>query len=92
MFEAKYGKKGASGLADWVQAPGYTQPKPLSDEFYLVSGKDSASSSGTCVFTWPQKFLGDRSLWMNPTDAERLGITSGDTVEVTGIDTGLRAA
>lgn len=92
MFEAKYGKKGASGLADWVQAPGYTQPKPLSDEFYLVSGKDSASSSGTCVFTWPQKFLGDRSLWMNPTDAERLGITSGDTVEVTGIDTGVKGS
>ncbi|MDO4938198.1 MAG: molybdopterin-dependent oxidoreductase, partial [Sutterellaceae bacterium] len=90
MFETKYGKKGASGLPNWVQAPGYTQPKTLSDEFYLVSGKDSASSSGTCIFTWPQKFLGDRTVWMNPIDAERLGIKAGDTIELTGIDTGVK--
>lgn len=90
MFETKYGKKGASGLPNWVQAPGYTQPKPLSDEFYLVSGKDSASGSGTCIFTWPQKFVGDRTLWMNPVDAQRLGIKTGDTIELTGIDTGVK--
>lgn len=42
------------------------------------------------IFTWPTKFLGDRTLWMHPVDAERLGISTGDMIEVTGIDTGVK--
>ena len=34
--------------------------------------------------------LGDRTVWMNPEDAERLGISHGETVEVEGIDTGYK--
>ncbi len=91
MFKVKYAEIGIDGLPKWRPVPGYTHPKPLSDEFYLVSGKDSASSSGTCTFTLPQATLGDRTLWMHPTDAQRLGIRQGDTVLVTGMDTGVKA-
>ena len=90
LFAGKYEKKGASGLSDWVMPPAYTIPRPRSNEFYLVSGKDSASNSGVSMWTWPTKFLGDRTVWMNPVDAERLGIRTGDTVELTSLDTGVK--
>ncbi|MDO5530741.1 molybdopterin dinucleotide binding domain-containing protein, partial [Sutterella sp.] len=90
LFASKYEKKGASGVCDWETPPGYTLPRPRSNEFYLVTGKDSASCSGVALFTWPTKFLGDRTLWMNPVDAERLGIRTGDMVELTAIDTGVK--
>lgn len=86
LVASKYEGKGLSGIASYEAPKGYTAPKPRSDEFYLVSGKDSAASSGVTLFTWPTKFLGDRTLWMNPADAERLGIRTGDEIEVTGID------
>ncbi|MDO5532846.1 molybdopterin-dependent oxidoreductase [Sutterella sp.] len=93
LFEERYGETGASafsGLCDWEPPPGYTLPRPGTNEFYLVTGKDSASGSGAALFSWPTKFLGDRTVWMNPRDAERLGIRSGDTIELTGIDTGAK--
>ena len=86
----KYEKKGLHAVSSYEPPKGYTLPKPRSDEFYLVSGKDSASSSGVTLFTWPTKFLGDRTLWMNPVDAERLGIKTGDEIEVTSLDTGVK--
>ncbi len=90
LCASKYQEKGLKGLTDFEYPKAYTQPKPRSDEFFLVSGKDSASCSGVTIFTWPTKFLGDRTLWMHPVDAERLGISTGDMIEVTGIDTGVK--
>ena len=77
-------------LPGYVQAPAYKAPKPNSDEFVLVSGKDSAASSGTSFWTKPQQWLGDRRVWINPVDAERLGFKDGDEVELTGLDTGVK--
>lgn len=83
----KLAKLGA--LPDYVPPPAYKLPsKP--DEFYLVSGKNSAASSGTGLFVYPAKFLGDRTLWMNPVDAERLGIKDGETVQIEALDTGVK--
>ena len=86
----KYEQKGLHAVSSYEAPKGYKQPKPRSDEFYLVSGKDSASCSGVTLFTWPSKFLGDRTLWMNPVDAERLGIKTGDEIEVESLDTGVK--
>jgi thiosulfate reductase/polysulfide reductase chain A len=69
--------------------PLYTRPKAL-DEFYLVNGKDDIVSSHF-VFTPNAKYLGDRAVWMNPKDAERLGVRDGDEVELEGIDNGFKA-
>ena len=82
--------KGIQPLPEYYTTKAYTQPKPRSNEFIIASGKDGATNAGTCIFTWPTKFLGDRTLWMNPVDAERLGIETGDTVEVEGIDNGVK--
>ena len=43
--------------------------------------------SGLNMFTQPTRYLGDRTVWMNPADARRLGIKSGDMAEIEGIDT-----
>ncbi len=75
-------------LPTFHDIPAYKAPKPLSDEFVLISGKDSSGSSGTALFTHPQRFLGDRTVWMNPLDAQRLGIEEGDEVRLTGLDNG----
>lgn len=78
-------------LPEYVPSPAYTSPKPNSNEFVLVSGKNCVTSSGLNIFTQPTRFMGDRTLWMNPTDASRLGIRNGEIVEVEGIDTGYKA-
>lgn len=39
------------------------------------------------MFTQPTRYLGDRTVWMNPVDAQRLGIKNGDMAEIEGIDT-----
>ena len=69
--------------------PLYTRPR-APDEFYLVNGKDNMVSSHF-AFTPNAKYLGDRAVWMNPRDAERLGIKDGDMVELEGIDNGFKA-
>ncbi len=85
----KYQGKGLAAVHDWTPAPGYSQPKGA-DEFFLVSGKDASGSSGVTLFTKASQFIGDRTLWMNPRDAQRLGIHTGDKVELTGIDTNVK--
>lgn len=60
------------------------------NEFYLVSGKNPTNGSGTAVFGWPGKFIGDRSVWIHPTDAERLRVADGQMIELQGIDNGIK--
>ena len=74
-------------LPEYAQTKSYTQPKPLSDEFIIASGKNASSCSGLGMFTFPSKYTGDRTIWMNPVDAARLSIKSGDTIECEGLDT-----
>ncbi len=82
----KYDGSLLSPVHDYAPPKAMKQPKPNSDEFYLVSGKDASGSSGTTVFTKPAQYLGDRTLWMNPVDAERLGVRNGAEVELTSLD------
>ena len=87
------GAKTAQGimpLPEYAPTKSYTAPKPVSDEFIIVSGKNGASCSGLAMFTFPSKYTGDRTIWMNPVDAERLGIETGDMIECEGLDTGVK--
>ncbi|MCS7106494.1 MAG: molybdopterin-dependent oxidoreductase [Acidilobaceae archaeon] len=68
--------------------PLYTLPK-APNEFYLVNGK-SPNVSVHAALMEPMKYLIERSVWMNPKDAERLGIKDGDLIELEGIDTGVK--
>ncbi|MEM2203732.1 MAG: molybdopterin-dependent oxidoreductase [Sulfolobales archaeon] len=79
---------GLDPLPDY-KPPSYALPK-APDEFYLVSGKGPLTSVHACMLE-PMKFIEDRSVWMNPKDAERLGISDGDIVELEGIETGWKA-
>lgn len=83
---AKKGYDKVKPLAGFTPAPAYTHPKMGSNEFVLVSGKNCISCSGLNMFTAPTRFLGDRTVWMNPVDAARLGIADKDMIEVEGID------
>lgn len=74
-----------------MASPAYTAPKPNSDEFVLVSGKNCVTCSGLNMFTEPTRYLGDRTVWMNPADADRLGIHDGETVQLEGLDTKYKA-
>lgn len=83
-----FSKKGYDAIppiAGYFAPPAYSQPKGP-NEFVLVSGKNCSASSGLAMFTTPARMLGDRTLWMNPVDAARLGISPGETVRVTGVD------
>jgi anaerobic selenocysteine-containing dehydrogenase len=82
-------KYGLDPLPDWTPPPAYSQPK-APNEFYLVTGKDQ-NVSGHFVFTYDSKHLTDRCVWMNPADAERLGVGDGDVVTLEGIDNGFTA-
>ena len=53
----------------------------------MVSGKNCQTCSGLNMFTEPTRYLGDRTVWMNPEDAARLGIKNHEIVEIEGIDT-----
>lgn len=72
------------------KAPAYTAPK-AGNEFILVSGKNCTSCSGLNLFVATTRFLGDRTLWMNPLDANRLGIADKSEVWVEGVDRAYRA-
>ena len=78
--------KGVNPMPEYYPTTAYTHPKAASNEFVIVSGKDSASCSGVTLFTYPTRFTGDRMVWMNPVDAKRLGIAQGDTIELEGLD------
>ena len=75
----------------YQKVPAYTTPKPDSNEFVLVSGKNATSCSGAAMFAATTRFLGDRTLWMNPRDARRLGIANKDFVMVEGVDRAYQA-
>lgn len=75
------------GFASYFEPTAYTLPRG-ENEFFIVSGKSPGGSSGVAGLAFPTQFLVDNALWMNPLDAERLGIADGDTAEVTGLDTG----
>lgn len=79
------------GFAYHFDPPAYTMPSGPND-FYLVNGKSPIGSSGVSSLAFPTQFLVDNALWMHPTDAQRLGISDGDTIEVEGLDTGWRAS
>ena len=76
-------------LPDYYPPPAYTLPK-ASNEFYLVNGKGPLVSAHA-AFAYPMKYVADRSVWMNPEDAERLGVRDGDLIELEGIDNGYKA-
>ena len=84
-------EKAIKPVTGHVQSPAYTAPKPNSNEFVLVSGKNCNSTSGLNMFLQPTRFLGDRTVWMNPEDAARLGIANREFVEIEGLDTGWKA-
>lgn len=79
--------KAVSPITGYVPAPAYTAPKPNSNEFVLVSRKNCQTCSGLNMFTEPTRYLGDRTVWINPEDAARLGIKNHEIVEIEGIDT-----
>jgi len=64
--------------------PAYTLPN-APDEFYLVNSK-SPTASLTATILEPAKFVEDRKVWMNPKDAERLGISDGDAIQLESLD------
>ncbi|MEZ0346073.1 MAG: molybdopterin-dependent oxidoreductase [Infirmifilum sp.] len=75
-------------LPKW-KTPPYTRPsKP--DEFYLVNGRDQFVSAHA-AWTWSIATLVDRRVWMNPVDAQRLGLRDGDLIELEGLDNGFKA-
>ena len=53
------GAKTAQGimpLPEYAPTKSYKAPKPVSDEFIIVSGKNGASCSGLAMFTFPSKY------------------------------------
>ncbi len=78
------------GFATYFDPPAYTMPR-AEDEFFLVNGKSPIGGSGVAGLAFPTQYLVDNRLWLNPADAERLGIAMDDEVEVEGLDTGWKA-
>ncbi|MFN7572633.1 MAG: molybdopterin-dependent oxidoreductase [Betaproteobacteria bacterium] len=76
---------GADPLPDYKPVTAYTRPSQA-DEFYVVSGKSMSSSSGTAAYAASARAMGDRSVWIDPADAKRLGIATGDAIELEGLD------
>ncbi|WP_114374058.1 molybdopterin-containing oxidoreductase family protein [Elioraea thermophila] len=79
-----------TGFPRHVEPDAYTLPS-RADEFVLVSGKSPAGSSAVAGLAFSSQFLADNAVWMNPEDARRLGIRDGETVELSGLDTGWQA-
>lgn len=88
---AKAGYEQISAQCRYQKAAAYTAPKANSNEFVLVSGKNCTSCSGLNMFAATTRFLGDRTLWMNPLDAHRLGIENKSFVMVEGVDRNYKA-
>lgn len=86
-FKNEAYEKAIAPISGYIPSPAFTAPKPNSNEFILASGKNCVTCSGLNMFTQPTRYLGDRTVWMNPADARRLGIKSGDMAEIEGIDT-----
>lgn len=55
---AKPGYDQIKPISDYAPAPAYTAPKPRSNEFVLVSGKNCTSSSGLNIFAATTRFTG----------------------------------
>ena len=83
---AKPGYERIAPQCRYQKAPAYSAPRPHSNEFVLVSGKNCTSCSGLNMFAATTRFLGDRTLWINPVDAHRLGIEDKSFVWVEGVD------
>jgi len=79
---------GRDPLPDW-RPPLYKLPS-APDELYLVNGKDPIISAHM-VMAKNAKWIVNRAVWMNPVDAERLGVKDGDAVELEGLDNGFKA-
>lgn len=86
-FKNEANEKAIAPVSGYIPSPAFTAPKKNSNEFILVSGKNCVTCSGLNMFTQPTRYLGDRTVWMNPVDAQRLGIRNGDMAEIEGIDT-----
>ena len=87
VLRAPLREAGFDPLPDYRPVTAYALPqKP--DEFYLVSGKSMANGSGLGAFALSGRALGDRNVWMNPADAQTLGLKDGDEIELQGLDTG----
>jgi anaerobic selenocysteine-containing dehydrogenase len=80
-------ERGVDPLPDYRPVTAYALPQKA-DEFYLVSGKSMANGSGLGAFALSGRALGDRRVWMNPVDAQELGLEDGDEIELQGLDTG----
>jgi thiosulfate reductase/polysulfide reductase chain A len=72
---------GLDPLPDYRPPPAYPLPK-ADDEFYLVNGKGPLISAHALLMEPMRFFKHLWSVWMNPRDAERLGIKDGDLVEL----------
>lgn len=82
LYSVTIGRAGLSPVITWEDR----KVHPAEDEFYFVGGKQSVQSH---TMTTSIESLMDISksynlerLWMNASDAERLGIAEGDMVEV----------
>ncbi len=75
------------GFARHTDPTAYTLPSGRR-EFYMVNGKSPSGSSAVAALAFSSQYLADNSVWMNPVDAEHLGIKTGDKVELEGLDTG----
>ena len=77
-FKNEAYEKAIAPISGYIPSPAFTAPKQNSNEFILASGKNCVTCSGLNMFTQPTRYLGDRTVWMNPVDAQRLGIKNGD--------------
>ncbi len=73
---------GGKGMPDWFPVPSITKMKP--DQLHLVSFKWNVHTQGR---TQSQKYLTEivhhNPMWINTDTATRLGIRTGDMVEIT---------
>jgi len=88
-IELKSDKVGAAGLnpvITWIEP----KAKPAADEFYFIGGKQSIHCHTQSVniesLMDVTKTYGLERLWMNADDAAKLGITEGDTVEISSTE------